>query len=194
MKLGDLATIRSGLVLSRKQEKNFPEYQYPLLNLRSIHPKGFIEMDKLDVFQTKNKLHPDYLAQSGDIIIRLSIPYTAVLIDDSTKGFVISSNFGIIRTNPEKILPDYLVWLLNTEKITRLIYNNTSGNMLSAIHPGFFSSLEIDIPDLEDQNRIAEIYSLSKRELSLIQKLADEKEKYYAAVLNQLQNNIGKDL
>ena len=82
----------------------------------------------------------------------------------------------------------------NTEKITRLIYNNTSGNMLSAIHPGFFSSLEIDIPDLEDQNRIAEIYSLSKRELSLIQKLADEKEKYYAAVLNQLQNNIGKDL
>ena len=45
MKLGDIATVRSGLVLSRKQAREPSDIKYPLLNLRSINAGGYIEID-----------------------------------------------------------------------------------------------------------------------------------------------------
>ena len=37
MRLGDIATVRSGLVLSRKESQERSAIRYPLLNLRSIN-------------------------------------------------------------------------------------------------------------------------------------------------------------
>ena len=99
MKLGELATVRSGLVLSRKQaRKGAPvKMRYPLLSFRAIHPNGYIDMEQLDGFDAAEQLSPEYLTQIGDVIIRLTSPYTAVLIDEASAGMVVSSNFVIIR-------------------------------------------------------------------------------------------------
>ena len=122
MRLGEVASIRSGLVLSRKLAKEPTEYRYRLLNLRSIHPKGYVELDQLDVYDAKEPLGAEYLTRPGDIIVRLSAPYTAVLIDRSSENLVVSSNFVLIRTEQNALLPEYLHWLLNTEKVNRRIY------------------------------------------------------------------------
>ena len=85
MKLGELATVRSGLVLSRKQAcKGAPvKMRYPLLSFRAIHSNGYIGMEQLDGFDAAEQLSPEYLTQVGDVIIRLTSPYTAVLIDEA---------------------------------------------------------------------------------------------------------------
>lgn len=113
MKLGELATVRSGLVLSRKQaRKGTPvKMRYPLLSFRAIHPNGYIDMEQLDGFDAAEQLSPEYLTQIGDVIIRLTSPYTAVLIDEASAGMVVSSNFVIIRVDRSRLLPGYLVWL-----------------------------------------------------------------------------------
>lgn len=49
MKLGDMATVRSGLVLSRKLSRVPTKYRYPLLNLRSIAPEGYIDTTFVEV-------------------------------------------------------------------------------------------------------------------------------------------------
>ena len=117
MTLGNIAFVRSGLVLSRKLSRKRSPYCYPLLNLRAIHPDGYILSDDLEVFHAIEPLSREYLTQQGDIIIRLSIPYTAILIDSDVEGIVVSSNFAIIRSNRNYLLPEYLLWLLNTPDI-----------------------------------------------------------------------------
>ena len=117
MKLQDLASVRSGLVLSRKQAKEPSEYRYPLINLRCIQQEGTIQLKEADIYEAKEPLKEEYLSQSGDIIVRLTAPYTAVLIDETTSGMVVSSNFVVIRVEDKSLLPEYLFWLLNTEKI-----------------------------------------------------------------------------
>ena len=106
MKLGELATVRSGLVLSRKQaHKGAPiKMRYPLLSFRAIHPNGYIDMEQLDGFDAAEQLSPEYLTQIGDVIIRLTSPYTAVLIDEASAGMVVSSNFVIIRVDRSRLL------------------------------------------------------------------------------------------
>ncbi len=186
MKLKDFATIRSGLVLARKESKQKTRYQYTLLNLRSIHPGGTIGMKTLDVFWATEDLDNTYLTQPGDVIVRLSMPYTAVCIDKSTRNLVIPSNFVIIRTNQSKLLPDFLFWYLNRTQIKRQIYENTTSNMLAAIKPSFFADLELPDIDLQKQMQIADIHNTARQEIKLLHDLADAKEQYYAGILNGL--------
>ena len=110
MKLQDLASVRSGLVLSRKQAKESSEYRYPLINLRCIQQEGTIQLKEADIYEAKEPLKEEYLSQSGDIIVRLTAPYTAVLIDETTSGMVVSSNFVVIRVEDKSLLPEYLFW------------------------------------------------------------------------------------
>ena len=194
MNLGTVAAIRSGLVLSRKLSREISSYRYPLLNLRAIHPDGYILPDSLEVFYATELLRQEYLTQQGDIIIRLSIPYTAILIDTDMTGMVVSSNFVIIRLNQKYMLPEYLLWLLNTPDTKRKIYENSSSNMLSAVRPTFFAELEVLLLPLADQEKIAKLNLLAKQEIQLLKKLADEKERYYVAVIEHAQKNMRRKI
>lgn len=192
MKLQDLASVRSGLVLSRKQAKEPSEYRYPLINLRCIQQEGTIQLKEADIYEAKEPLKEEYLSQSGDIIVRLTAPYTAVLIDETTSGMVVSSNFVVIRVEDKSLLPEYLFWLLNTEKIKRKIYENATSNMLGAVNARFLADFELTLLSVEDQRKISQFNLLAKRERQLLRMLADEKEKYYAGVLNQAYKRAKK--
>lgn len=192
MKIGELVTVRSGLVLSRKQaRKDKPvKMRYPALSFRAIHPNGYIDMEQLDVYDAAEKLSPEYLTQVGDVIIRLTSPYTAVLIDEVSAGIVVSSNFVIIRANHSRLLPGYLVWLINTPKIKKAIYENTSSNMLGAINARFFSEFEIPPLSILQQQKISALYLLAKKETALLRQLAEEKEHYYNLLIRNVHSTM----
>lgn len=190
MKLSNAASVRSGLVLSRKQSREPTGIRYPLLNLRSINPVGYINEEEVDVFDATEQLSPEYLSQIGDVVIRLSAPYTAVLIDKSTAGMVISSNFVIIRTDRSILLPEYLFWLINTPNVKRSIYENSSSNMLGAIKAKFFSDFEIDLPPVLSQQRIAGMNELAMRETKLLHRLAEEKSRYYSMIIDHTDKEM----
>lgn len=192
MRLKQGATVRSGLVLARKLLKEKTEYSYRSINLKSIDAKGYVKKETLDVVYAKEPLSEDYLTTIGDIIVRLSTPYTAVLIDEATENLVIPSNFVVIRTRSEVILPEYLVWLLNTEFIRKKVYENSTSNMLGSVTATYYQNLEIDLPSVSEQQKIADIYRLSMKEISLLYRLAREKEKYYEQILEQTNEQMMK--
>ena len=188
-----MASVRSGLVLARKISREPTIYRYPLLNLRSIAPEGYIETANLDVFDAVEQLATEYLTQKDNVIIHLSSPYTTVLIDDGTAGMVISSNFAIIRADNERVSAEYLYWLLSTPNVKRQIFENTSSNMLGAIKPKFFADFEIELLPLDKQLELAAINKLARRESFLLTELAKEKEKYYAAIIDRLHGKLRKE-
>lgn len=190
MRLGNIATVRSGLVLSRKQAREPSGIRYPLLNLRSINPKGYIELEQLDIFDASEHLAPEYLSHVGDVIIRLTAPYTAILIEESTAGIVISSNFVVIRTESRELLPEYLFWLINTPDVKRSIYENTSSNMLGAVKAKFFSDFEIQMLSVPKQQIIANMNVLALKEAILLHQLANEKDRYYDLLIDHVHKEM----
>lgn len=192
MRLGEVAFVRSGLVLSRKESKDQTGYSYPLLNLRAVLPNGTIDLSKIDTFIAKEALDTEYLAREGDIIIRLSQPYTAVMIDEATSGLVISSYFAIIRPECRLLLPGYLFWLMNTPKVKQEIFENTSSNMMGAIKPKFFADYDLTLLPLADQQKIVDLHATARKEIQLLRDLADAKEKYYTQTIDQIQKRMRK--
>lgn len=89
----------------------------------------------------------------------------------------------IIRMESNALLPDYLFWLLNTPAVKRRIYTSTTSNVLSAVKASFFTQFQFHVPPISQQERIGQIHKLARRETALLHQLAEEKEKYYAAII-----------
>ena len=192
MKLQSLAGVRSGLVLSRKQSKGPTDYRYPLINLRCIQQDGNIDLNKADIYEARESLKEEYLSQQGDIVVRLTAPYTAVLIDDTTSGMVISSNFVVIRIEDKRLHPEYLFWLLNPQKVKHKIYENTTSNMLGAVKAKFLMEFELTLLPDEIQQKIGQLNLLAKKESHLLKELSIEKEKLYSGLLDQAYKRAKK--
>lgn len=116
MKLGELATVRSGLVLSRKQaRKGAPvKMRYPLLSFRALHPNGYIDMEQLDGFDAAEQLSPEYLTQIGRRHHPPDLAVHRCSHRRSIRRHGRFTNFVIIRVDRSRLLPGYLVWLINT--------------------------------------------------------------------------------
>ena len=190
MKLGSVAQVRSGLVLARKQARGRTEYRYPLLNLKCIHPNGYIDTALCEMFDSVEYLNPEYLTHNGDVVIRLTVPYTAVLITDELEGYVIPSSFVVVRTDRSIVIPEYLLWLLNSQQVKQRIYESAVSNMLGAVKPRYFAEYELEELPITRQRMIAELNRLAKQEVQLLEKLAAEKAKYYNNVIAHIHNEI----
>ena len=186
MKLGNMALVRSGLVLGRKQAREKTEYRYPLLNLKSIHPSGCIDTSLCETFDAVEPLNPEYLTHTGDVVIRLTAPYTAVLITEGLEGYVIPSSFVVVRTNKNLLLPEYLFWLINSQSVKRQISESAVSTILGSVKPRYFADYEMYVFTLSHQRVLAELNALAHREARLLAELAAEKEKYYDLMINQL--------
>ncbi len=192
MKLKDLSTIRTGLVLSRKQAEKQSDIviEYELLTLRSVKDTGQINLDQLEKYEAKELLNSDFITKKSDIIARLSAPYTSVLIDEKTENLVISSHFVIIRADKNKILPEYLYWLLNTEKIKTCLLQNSLGSTLAVIKPSSFGEIDIFEFDIKKQETVSQINLLNKKEIALLEELKTQKAKLNTALMNKIQKEL----
>ena len=186
--LNEFASVRSGLVLSRKKSKGGEGELYALLTLRSVKEEGVLDMSAVDMYVSTSVLPSVYQTAVGDVVVRLTWPYSAVLIDEQSSGMLVSSHFVIIRPDREKLNPGYLHWVLNRQSTRRLIYENTSANMLNAVRPQFFSELKISLPPMVEQKKIAELQLLTRRERILQEMLMQERSNLAKVLTEKIYN------
>lgn len=178
VRLDEVATVRTGAVTGRKkaEEGERASFCYKMLNLKCIAAEGYIDFDFAGEYRAKEELNPDFFAQKGDVLIRLSFPYTSVLIDDKSCGLVVPSHFAIIRANRKKVLPEYILWFLRRENTCQQILQNSSGSTaFGTISSGFIGSLNIRIIPKEKQKTLGQLLLLSNKEQELLHRLAKEK-------------------
>lgn len=192
LRLDDLVSVKTGLVLARKQAKHPSDViaKYRQLNLKAIDSKGYIDENNLEEFCANERLKAEYLTQPGDVIVRLTTPYTAVLIDEEFAGMVIPSHFIVIRTRGKKILPEYLYWLLNTDKVKSSLLQNVSSIMIGTVKPASYAEMEIELLTLEEQRKISDMNMLAKKEIHLLDRLMGQKELYYKEAIDKVQKEM----
>ncbi|SHJ48134.1 restriction endonuclease subunit S [Tepidibacter formicigenes] len=189
MKLENIAEIRTGLVLSRKKAKSSPEKIYKILTLKSFEEHGEININELEEFESSELLSPLYLTKKGDVIIRLSSPYTAVYIEENLEGVVIPSLFSVIRLkNNKDILPEFLALYLNSDYGKRHINKFAVGSAISTISTNFLKSFIVKEFSKDIQTRMVEINKLHIREKKLLKNLIEEKETLNKSIINSIIN------
>jgi restriction endonuclease S subunit len=187
--LSEIATVRAGLLLARKEALSGPTpFLYESLTLRAISPNGRVDRSRLEPFYALAPLSAEYLTRRDDVVVRLNFPYSAVSIDsEEDEGLVVSSNCAIVRPDARRLSPPYLAWFLNLPEVRRRWARYSVSVALSAIAVEALRNLKIDPPPLETQAEIVRFDALARREVELLRRLADEKEKYYAEITRRME-------
>jgi len=187
-KLGQISDILTGLVVKRKQADQFEVdfSAYKLLTLKSLDQDGYLNSHRLEDFDSTEILDPKYLTKLNDVVIRLSSPYTAILIREGEAGHIISSLFITIRNLDKRVLPEYLSILLNNEKIKQYLIKCSVGSKIQIVNTSSIKNIDIEIPNLEQQKKIIEITILIKKEKRLFAELLKTKAKFNNELVNKL--------
>ena len=194
MQLEELASVRTGLVTARKKpkENQRPTKKYTLINLKCINASGYLNTIAAEEYLSSEVLKADFFTQKGDILVRLSAPYTAVMIkEDNECGYLVPSHFAIIRVDRRRALPEYILWFLKKESTRQQILQNSSGSSaFGTISSGFLGTLNIRSIPLPKQKMLGELQILSEREQELLEKLAKQKKIYNQFMINTIYESV----
>jgi restriction endonuclease S subunit len=194
MKLGEIADIRTGLVLTRKKAAMKYQIQntYKLITLKNIEDNGEFNDEPFESFESNDELSKEYFTKEGDILIKLSAPFTTICIDDKSAGLLVPSYFSIIRLKKPNYIPGYITWYLNSDKVKRELIRRQTGTVMSNTNNTILSSIKIKELPLEDQEKIAQVRELYLRERNLLRSLFREKEILYKGITDKLINMNGE--
>ena len=190
MNLGNYTSIRTGLVLSRKEALPGEICQiYPSLSLKDITEDGQVLLTDIEDYYAAESLKDDYFTQEDDVLLRLNVPYTAVIITKKETGLLVPSHFAIIRVN-ERIDPRYLRWWL-AKKREWFFKMASGGTIMGTISSGYVAQMPFEPPPMEKQRKIGEMFELLNREQQLLSLLAAKKKQLIDKALINFVNEKG---
>ncbi|WP_099363594.1 restriction endonuclease subunit S [Fredinandcohnia onubensis] len=188
MQLGEIAQIKTGLVLSRKKAEI--EYDvkatYKLLSLKNISEDGLIVNDSFDDFDSDDYLDDHYFTEEGDVLMRLSQPYTAVYIGKDHAGLLVPSYFAIIKVNETMVLSQYVAWYLNTMNVKKELERSQAGSRIPSTNQHTIRNIPIILSPISKQKVLIEFYRLHQKEKMLYKKMIEEKELLFEGVTQQI--------
>lgn len=188
VKLGDISSITTGQVIKRKEARpgDVDAIQYRILTLKSFDEDGFLVKEELDSFKASEEIESKYITSKGDIVVRLSMPFTSITIDEASEGILIPSLFVVIRINSNDILPSYLSLYLNSNKMKKQYIKEARGSAIQILKTSAFKEFEIMIPDMSIQEQAVTLNELMMREKRLLQLLIKENNKRNQIILENM--------
>lgn len=175
MKLENIASLSVGQILTRVATDENSEIQYKVLQPKAIG-NGVIKDDFLNDVGFVKEVEREKFTKEGDVVIKLSTPYEAVVIDENHVDLVIPSFCAVIRTE-EGINPYYICALVNSSYIKDQIKARIAGTVRPMVKISDLRTVEIPEISKEKMNSLGEEYKLSLKKLDLLSQIINaEKE------------------
>ncbi len=174
--LDQIAEVFSGHY-EKGAAKDEPSGTHRLVFIGSIDPEPGHRLlrDRCPRF-TPTKDPGDAVLQHGDLIIpargeRLDI----AMIDEppDSRPLVAASFLHVIRVNTDYADPRYLAWWLNQPQTQAVLRDRVRGTKIPFLSLRATRALEVHLPPLDIQRRIAEFHTLAVRESQIMTDLRD---------------------
>lgn len=178
MKLREIAKIQSGYI-NRGKIEPIDNGSCLLMQAKDVDADQLsYRTDALIRFNPKWS-GKDWFLEPGDIIFmaRGARNYS-LLIDKVLDSVLAAACFFIIRVSNSEVLPEYLWWYLNQSPVEEY-FKRFSGRAvhMPVVRRAVLESIDIPLPSMEVQMRVADLTGLMTKEQNLYEKLA-EKRKY----------------
>ncbi len=161
-KLGDLFRIRHGYAF--KGEHFASSGPYVLLTPGNFHDEGgFKDKGEKEKHYT-GEVPPEYILRRGDLLIAMTeqaegLLGSSAIVPDSGR-YLHNQRLGLItELNEEEVDKSFLYYLFNDRHVRNQIRASASGVKVRHTSPSRVYAVEMEIPPLEVQRRIAGIIS-----------------------------------
>lgn len=185
MQLGELCDIHSGYT-ARGRLEPIAEGGMPAIQLRDVGSQGGVSGSLLQRYDLAD-LSDRYLVRGGEVIFRSrGEPNTAAVVSaELSEPAAVIVPLIIMRPDQSRVLPAYLAWAINQPDAQRKLGSEAQGTSMRMIPKTVLERLDIPLPDLETQHRIAAMDALARREGGLLRELADRREQFNSLILSE---------
>lgn len=136
---------------------------YPMFSVKDMLEYGFdySNCKRISKADFDGMVQNDCVPQKGDVLVAKDGSFLkSIFLCKETKEEAILSSIAIFRPDDKKILPAFLCYLLKSPSVYNYIASNcVSGSALPRIVLKDFKQVDLSIPDIDTQRRIAAILS-----------------------------------
>lgn len=166
IKLKQIAQVHSGLRKSSFKNKE-NKYEYKIITLNNENNYK-IDENKLHRINTDKKIDDKYLLDKGDIILKLTPPYTSNIIEFNENNITTTSNYAIIKVN-ENYSPEIINFYLNSEYIKKQIYQFADETSVKVINIGNIKDFNIILTNIENVEIYEKLILTHKKKKELLE-------------------------
>jgi len=173
MKLGSIAKVQSGHISRGKIEPREDGTHF-LLQAREVDAERLTYWKDTLIRFNPALSRKDWILKKGDILFMArGARNFSVILKDVPEAALAAACFFIIRVSSEKIVPGFLGWYLNQSPVEKYLRTHTGrGVHMPVVRRAALENIDIPVPPLEIQNKIAELDVLMRKEQELLDKLA----------------------
>ena len=185
LKLKDIATVSSGVTFRSRIEAS-KDGNVRVIQMKDLGDDNFVHLDEsIHIDLTKPK--PNQLAKLGDIIFRSrGQTNTAALLNKDAESTIVAAPLFRVRPNTKNVVPEFLLWWINQPSSQAYLASRSKGTMVKMVSKQGLEDLEVTLPSLEQQKKVAEFFSLSMREQQLLEEIKNRKAIYTQGILMQM--------
>ena len=182
-----------GQIMSRITTKFEDSEKYGEIKVvipKSICADGTVNID--DLAEETLKVAPDEkrITKVDDIVLKLSTPYDAAIIDEDSAGCIVPSFCAIIQY-PDTIDKYYLLAYLNSETCKEQLKQQVAGATITVLSVGKVSNVQIPLIDIEEQKKIGRAYYETQQKLKLLNEIIKLESERNSIVFNNMVNEYG---
>lgn len=173
-----LAKMGQFLCLRKKFFEIEDTKEYQLVTVQ-LHSRGIRERSRLSGSEIKTK--KQQLVKAGDLLVaEIDAKVGGYgIVPSELDGAIVSGHYFLYEIDQSQIEPDYLGFYLKTGYPEQDLQRFVKGSVnYAAVRSQHFFELEIPLPPLGDQRRIAEkIYAVQKRadEIKILQETSEQR-------------------
>lgn len=185
LKLKDMAAVSSGATF-RSRIKASVNGKLRIIQMKDLGDDNFVHLEEsmqIEYAQPK----PNQLIKLGDIIFRSRGRInTAALLREDAEHTIVAAPLFRVRSDTKKVVPKFLLWWINQRSSQAYFSSRSKGTMVKMVNKQCLEDLEVNLPSLEEQSKIADFFSLSMREQHLLEEIKNRKAIYAQGILIQM--------
>lgn len=169
-KLKDITKIRLGMAFKSAIKDLNEEGIVSLIQAKDILPEG-LACNLVTPRVIPESDPSKHILEKSEILIRLRGPVFSSVVFNFDYQAVTTNQVAIITCDNSKVDPHYLNWYLNSKYGRRYFDSQNEGSNIHKISPKALSEMELVLPSLETQLKIAKVHSNWLKQRSIHQQL-----------------------
>lgn len=125
-----------------------------------------------------NEYPQEYVLKPNDLIVTMTdlskdgdtLGYSA-LVPDTSRTYLHNQRIGLVQIESKEISKDYLYWFMRTRKYQKQIVATASGSTVKHTSPNRICEVELELPSLADQDRIASVLNSIEKKIKINEKI-----------------------
>ncbi len=184
-KLKDIAMVSSGVTFRSRIETS-RHGSVKVIQMKDLGDDNSVHLNEsIHIDHAKPK--PNQLVKPGDIIFRSrGQTNTAALLQENAENTIVAAPLFRVRPDIKQVVPEFLLWWINQLSSQSYLASRSEGSMIKMVSKQSLEDLQVNLPSLQQQRKIADFFSLVMQEQQLLEKIKKRKAVYAQGILMQM--------